>query len=183
MKIGLSWAPSSGKTSVVNELEKKGFKIYNEAATQIIEEEKEKWRKVEDIIQDANFQYRIHNIKIQQFTDHKEWLAFFDTTFVDDIAHRKFSWVETVSIKKRLQESRYDVMFYLNHPGIVEDNGIRIENSDDVQELDTLKRDALKEFWYNFIEVPTFTEDQNQLTEKIIKQAVSKRTDFIIERI
>ena len=169
MRIGLTGAPSSGKSSVAWELTKRRFHIFPEAATQIIEAEKSKWRKVKDIVQDADFQQRIYNLKRQQFFDYQEWVpSFYDTTFVDDIAHRRFWDIDTSDIEKFVRDNRYAVIFYLEHPWVVENNGIRIETPDEVQRLDTIKREALQDFWYTLIDSRKATRFKLDGTEAII---------------
>lgn len=152
MKIGLTWAPSSGKSSLVTELGKRGFRIFPEAATEIIEAEKKKGREVSDIVNDDDFQERIHALKLLQYKKYrKESRAVFDTTFVDDVAHRRATGVDIRPILKTVNNKRYDIVFFLEHPGYVEENGIRMENHEEAMRLDALKRNALEEFWYDLV--------------------------------
>ena len=69
-------------------------------------------------MRDQDFQARIHALKLQQFADAQDHTGtvFFDTTFVDDIAHRRATGVETKSIEESVRMYRYDVMFLLEHP-------------------------------------------------------------------
>ena len=169
MRIGLTAAPSSGKTSVIWELKRRGFHTFQEAATKIIEAEKVKWRQLEDIVQDADFQQRIHDLKKQQFSQYTEWkTSFYDTTFIDDIAHRKFWNIDTSEIEDYVRNNRYAVIFYLEHPWIIENNGIRIETSDEVKKLDHLKKEALQDFWYSLRDSSKATHFKLDGTEAII---------------
>lgn len=91
VRAGIVGAPSCGKTSVVRGLENRGFRVFPEAATHIIEEGKKMGRSVPDIVADPDFQDRIHRMKQGQFADSRDLdsVVFFDTTLVDDIAHRR----------------------------------------------------------------------------------------------
>ena len=152
MKIGLTWAPSSGKSSLVTELGKRGFRIFPEAATEIIEAEKEKWREPDDIVKDYDFQDRTYAIKLEQYKKYRKGRrTVFDTTFVDDVAHRRATGVDIRPILETVNNKRYDIVFFLEHPGYVEENGIRIENYEEAMRLDALKRNALEEFWYDLV--------------------------------
>jgi predicted ATPase len=187
MRIGLTWAPSSGKTSVVDELQRRGFDIFSEAATQIIRYEQSQWRKVVDIVIDATFQDKIHTLKLAQYIGYQKWRnTIFDTTFVDDIAHRRAGWADISPILDTVGKNLYDVIFFLEHPWIVEHNGIRIESSSEVLKLDELKRAALEEFGYHFskldilrldgteaVLVPVFSDIPN------ISDRIKTRADFI----
>ncbi len=185
MKIWLAWAPSCWKSSVVEELSKRWYWVFTEAATQIIELRISSWGSLDWILSDSElFQQQIHDKKLLQLKE--AWnknLSFFDTTIVEDIAHRKVTWVETKSIQKIIDEVRYDHIFYMIHPWSVENNWIRVENEDEVQELDRLKREAFKNNWYEIIEVPTFVEEWEELTEQVLKKAVEARVNFILNQI
>ena len=152
---------------MISELEKKGFHIFPEAATSIIECEKINGRCVSDIVTDPNFQDEIHELKLRQFIRSRDYngAVFFDTTFIDDIAHRRVTGVEIESIQSCVMTRRYDIMFFLEHPGTVEANGIRLEDSTQALELDRLKREALAEFMYNPVVVPFIK--MGDLTESI----------------
>lgn len=185
MKIWLAWAPSSWKSSVVQELSDRWHTVYLEAATQIITKRMDGWESIDDILSSpAIFQEQIHTKKVEQLNNSSlDDTSFFDTTTVEDIAHRKVTWVEIKSIQKTIDEIRYDNIFYMVHPWKVEDNGIRVENETEVQELDRLKREAFKDNWYNIVEVPTFVKDWTELTDEVIEEAVKQRVDFILSVI
>lgn len=185
MKIWLAWAPSSWKSSVVNELMKRWYPIFTEAATQIINLRISSWEDLDWILSNPElFQKQIHDKKLLQLQE--AWNkgdSFFDTTTVEDIAHRKVTWVETESIQKVIDEIRYDKVFYMVHPWSVEDNWIRVENKNEVNKLDKLKREAFKNNWYDIIEVPTFTKYWKELTDEVIDRAVKQRVNYILSKL
>jgi len=185
MKIWLAWAPSSWKSKVVEELAKRWYPVFTEAATQIINLRISSWEDLDWILSNPElFQQQIHDKKLLQLQEAwNRWDSFFDTTTVEDIAHRKVTWVETESIQKIIDEIRYDKVFYMVHPWSVEDNGIRVENKDEVQELDRFKRQAFTDNWYDIIEVPTFTDSWEELTDEVIERAVKKRVDYILANL
>jgi predicted ATPase len=182
MNFWLAWAPSCWKSSVVEELSKRWYWVFTEAATQIIELRMSSWESLELVLSDPDlFQKQIHDKKLLQLKE--AWNKnnnFFDTTIVEDIAHRKVTWVEIESIQEVIDEIRYDKIFYMVHPWGVEDNWIRVENDNEIEELDKLKREAFENNWYKIIKVPTFVKDWEELTDEILIKAVEKRVNFIL---
>ncbi len=184
MKIWLAWAPSSWKSSVVAELQRRGFRIFPEAATQIIRNRTHLGESLEDILGDhVVFQNQIHEKKREQYTNALYPYNFFDTTIVEDIAHRVVTGVETDSIQDAINRYRYDTIFYMTHPGTVEDNWIRVESETEVQELDRLKREAFRDNWYDIVEVPTFVKQWQEWDKNAIETAITARVDYILDHI
>jgi predicted ATPase len=157
IKIGITWAASCGKTSLVDYLRERWFMTFREASTWIIEEGKKSGKSVEDIVNKPDFQDTVHLMKRWQFlTDATNGCCIYDTTFIDDIAHRKFKNIPiSDEMKNFISSHRYNAIFFLEHPWVVEDNGIRIESLDDVKKLDELKKESLPEFWYSFVPYDT----------------------------
>lgn len=185
MKVWLAWAPSSWKSTVVDELSMDWNTVFTEPATQIIKLRISSGETLEWILWNWElFQQQIHDKKILQLREAgSKNISFFDTTIVEDIAHRQVSWIEIKSIQDMINKIRYDKIFYMKHPGVVENNWIRVENYDEVQELDHLKRLAFRDNWYSIIEVPTFIEEWEALTQKNIQRAVTQRVNFIQSKL
>ena len=67
MKLWLAWAPSSWKSKVVEELAKRGFPVFTEAATQIINLRISSWEELNWILSNPElFQKQIHDTKLLQ---------------------------------------------------------------------------------------------------------------------
>lgn len=204
MRICLAWAPSSGKSSVANWLELQGFQVFNEPATIIINQKKSDlleslWlssdneqnvNKVLWIIfwEGERLQSEIHAFKLEQWKLAKslDGKIFFDTGFVEDVAQRRYRWLlqwidEVIADAK---SNRYNKIFFMTHPWIIENNQVRIENYDEVMWLQKAMEDAYQELWYEtsieFIKVPTFIWKWVQLNQEIINQAISDRIEFIL---
>lgn len=192
LKIWIAWAPSSWKSSLLDFIKERSKRHENgERNTNIVEEPASKiirqrialWESLEDILSDpVKFQSEIHRMKVSDFLLSRWWShIYFDTTLVEDIAHRQVSWVETKSIQDAIDKYRYDHIFYLSHPWSVENNWIRVENESEVWELDRLKRQAFIDNGYDIREVPTFLKEGDEINRQSIDRAVYQRQIFIGE--
>ncbi len=183
-KVWLVWAPASGKTTITEMIKERWYIVFPEAATELVKLELLKWTTKEiifnNLIKTKEFQDHIHEKKIEQYqmADNIDGFVFFDSTFIDDIAHRQMFGLELENILTDIFSRRYDQVFFIKHPlknqhRILDDIKLK-----EASTLDSLKREALNISRYNSIEVPT--------TEELLNNhdiSPSKRVDFILSKL
>jgi predicted ATPase len=131
----LSGAPSSGKTTLIRELEKRGFKVVHEVAREYIEEELSKGKTLEKIREDElSFQREIvkRKVKIEEELPENE-IIFLDRGIPDGIAYCELFNVESEWIKK-ISKNRYSKVFILEDLDFVEDS-VRIEDEETAKKI------------------------------------------------
>lgn len=186
-RVGIAWVSSTWRSQLLEWIrgdynhslnDRSPYNIIHNPAATIIRTSLAQWETLKQILSHpVDFQNRVHGMRESDF-----WLnrggsdIFFDTTLVDDIAHRKLTWVETTSIQETIDACRYDHIFYLSHTSIAEDE-------DRIMELDKLTKEAYKDNGYDIIEVPAFIKSWEQLTEKNIKKAVESQVKFVFSNI
>ena len=96
----LTGAPCSGKTTVLNELEKRGFKCIPEVARVYIEQELSKGLTIDEMRADeAAFQKKIIEIKKQIELDLvPEEIVFFDRAMPDSISYLRIAGMDAAEV-------------------------------------------------------------------------------------
>lgn len=167
-KYVLTGGPASGKTSVINELKKRGFSVIDEVARKVIDERKHLMiNETEKIIrQEIIFQ--------RQLDIEKEFeninLLFLDRGVIDNLAYC-YHLLENVpkSISSFNFSNRYDGIFVLDRLPFEQD-GLRVEKDD--EEADKMHRTIINTYKKNGYEL-TFVP--------IIP--IKERADFILNNL
>ena len=161
MKVVLTGGPCCGKTSLINEFEKRGYNVMHEKAREIIEES-----------ETINLDYLHREIVIRQGREENgiEGLVFLDRGLVDVVGYCNF---HKIKIPKELEEielsGRYKHIFLLDRIPFVND-GLRLEKGD--EEADRTHEyvaNAYSKYGFSQINVPVID--------------LEKRADYILERI
>jgi len=151
----ITGGPSSGKTSVVKELEKSGYKVYYEAARIFIDEEMLKGKSVKEIrSSEAEFQKKILEIKLEtEKSAPKDKIVFFDRAVPDSIAYYQICGLNPKEVIEICREKKYEKIFFLELlPS--EDDYARVENSATVEKLNKLLKESYLNLGYELIEIP-----------------------------
>ena len=163
----ITGAPSSGKTSVICELERLGYRIVHEVARAYIDEELKKGRTIEQIkFDEIAFERHIlyEKIKIEESLPKKE-IIFFDRAVPDSIAYFKSAGLNPNEPVKKSNLVRYKKIFLFERLEFEKD---RVRSEDEVKaaELELLLMDVYQMLGYNIVHVPVLS--------------VQERTDFIL---
>jgi predicted ATPase len=86
-RIVLSGGPGTGKTSMLAELEERGFFCHHEISREIIREELAKGTDILPWADLPAFSERVIKGRLQQFIDAKAGLNFYDRSMVDSVAY------------------------------------------------------------------------------------------------
>jgi len=160
-KYVLTGGPCSGKTTLLDELGKRGYSIVEETARKII--------KSHSNLSHKEKQERIFKSQLEIESSLRDEIYFLDRSLIDVVAYSRFHNTEPPSLLKTTRlEKRYDLVFVLEMLKFKKDE-VRIEqNEEDAKWAHRNVIKAYQEYGYNLIFVP--------------KGSVEQRADFI-ERV
>ncbi len=169
--IVITGAPSSGKTTVLSELEKMGYKTYEEWARVYIDSEIKNGKSIKDIRKnELEFQKKILQLKIDfEKTLNPESTLFLDRGIPDSIAYMKLcGYGKDPILKKASKNCTYKKVFLMELLEFEEDYA-RTESKEQAIILEKLLEDAYKDLGIDVIRVP--------------KIEISKRVEFILKKL
>lgn len=164
-------APSSGKTTIIRLLEKKGFKAVYEMARIYIDEQLKKGKTIQEIRKDeADFQRKILDLKIhfESKLNSKE-ITFLDRAIPDSLAYYELVGLpKDKFLENAVKESSYKKIFIFERIGFEKDYA-RTESKKEVEKLEKLIEKVYKNLPFPIIKVP--------------KMSVGKRVKFILDNL
>ncbi len=167
----ITGASCSGKTTLLNEIKKRGYTIIAEAAREVIETGFQRGLTIEQIRSDEKaFQYSIleKNIKNEKEAD-SQTITFFDRALPDAYAYNLFFNVPThPELEKALKECSYQKIFLLDRLPYFPDEG-RIETPEEQDKLHVLLEQTYQKLGFEIIKVPVLP--------------LSERVDFVLHHI
>jgi predicted ATPase len=159
----ITGGPSSGKTTLIDELSKLGHKTIPEAARVVIDEAIKKGISVEALRADEKkFQDEVMRLKgeIEGSYD-KNVATFFDRGIHDTLAYFRFYGFEIDDwIKDLMDGSRYQKVFLLEPLPTFKEDYARTEDHDFAKKLHKLIHDAYTEFEMEPIHVPAMSLEE-----------------------
>ena len=160
MSIDINWyvitgGPSSGKTTVLNELAKLGYVIYPEAARVFIDQEMAKGKSLKEIrYNEAEFQRKVLKLKIEvEKAAPKDKIVFFDRAVPDSIAYYQICGLDPKEVLKFCQRRKYRKIFLFEQLPFDQDH-TRVENGETVKKLNKLLKESYQNLGYELIKVP-----------------------------
>lgn len=162
---------SSGKTTLINELNKRGYKTIEEIARRVLIERKDNLvDEEEQLIRQKIIYSRQLNLE-----NSSSDLVYLDRGLIDVLAYTRYFQVNNSFIDESLLFNRYPLVLELEKRPFVPD-GVRIEkNEEEVDKIYSLVRKTYLEFGYFPILVPNFCENPYE--------NASKRIDFILKEL
>jgi predicted ATPase len=166
----ITGGPSSGKTSVVKELERLGYKVYYEAARIFIDKEMAAGKSIKEIRGDeADFQRKILKMKLEiEDSAPKDKIVFFDRAIPDSIAYYQICGANSKEVLECCSGKKYEKIFFLE-PLPFEDDYARVEDKATVEKLNKLLKECYLNLGYEVIEIPVL--------------AVKERVEMILRKI
>lgn len=130
-------APSSGKTALIKELEKVGYRVIHEVARAYIEEQMEQGRSLKEIRADKqSFEKWILHAKIAIEAElPKDHVIVFDRAIPDSIAYFEIAGLDAKEAIKKSPRNRYKGVFLLDRLPYQVDH-VRIEDNELAIRLD-----------------------------------------------
>ncbi len=169
----ITGGPSTGKSSVLAELRKRGFECFEEIARQVIKENQEKGSSVLPWVDMLAFSDEVFNRMILLNKDlPNNKTCFLDRSIIDLIGYMNFASKEAPSrYADGAKASSYaKTVFYMPFwSGIYANDDQRLESTEEAQKIDQGLRKAYTDLDYKLVEVPMLP--------------VPERVDFILNYI
>lgn len=168
----ITGGPSTGKTTLLDELEKAGYTTIPEAARTLIDEALKKGITTEEFRADEKrFQEDIARLKEEIETKHvSSEITFFDRGMHDTIAYlRHYNYHIEDWIQELMHKSNYQKVFLLEPLSVYQHDYARTESPDFVYDINKLLHEAYAESGLEPIRVPAL--------------ALSDRIKFILDNL
>jgi len=166
----ITGGPSSGKTTLISHISKKGYHTCREAARLLIDKGISKGRSLEEIrISELEFQRKVLEIKLElEDKLPKDEIAFIDRGIPDSIAYYKFYGFDLNEVLKFCKEKRYKKIFFLESLPFEKDYA-RIENEKQAKKLSELIKRAYLDLGYDVVTV--------------LRMPIEKRVNFVLSNL
>ena len=153
MRIVITGGPGYGKSSLIEELKRRGFNTKEEVAREIITREKKRTGKLIQIKDRFNFQKKVLREQIKQFKDAKG-LTFFDRGIPDGMAYLIFSGIKPPKeFADAIKRYRYDFVFFVEKLPHHENDGIR-EDAVSAAKVHKILKKVYRDAGYKIICLP-----------------------------
>jgi predicted ATPase len=145
----ITGAPSSGKTTLLGELEKAGYRVVHEVARAVVESELAQGRTLQQIRADkTSFENRILDAKIAiEARLAKNEVIFFDRGIPDSIAYFEVSGLDPAIARAKSRPNYYREVFLLDQLPFERDH-VRIEESVTAGQLERALETSYRELGY-----------------------------------
>lgn len=166
----ITGAPCSGKTAVICQLERQGYKVIYEVARAYIDEQLAKGLRLSQIKADeSRFEHHIlkEKIRIESRLSENETI-FFDRGMPDSIAYFNLAGLDSAKPVNSSKLARYKKVFLLERLSFLKDK-VRSEDEETAVKLNFLIEESYRLLGYDIVPVPV--------------ASIEARTDFILDRI
>jgi predicted ATPase len=162
---------SSGKTTLINELKRRGYQTIEEVAREILTE-RAKYPVTKE--EQETRQRMIYQNQLERENLLRED-GFLDRGLVDCLAYTNYFGVDNSFIDKKLLRNRYFIVLELEKRPFIPD-GIRIEkDEEEVNKIYSLVHDAYIRFGYTPFKIPNFCKER--------LENASLRADYILNEL
>lgn len=171
-RIVLSGGPGTGKTSIISELERRGFTCYHEVSREIIQEELAKKTNILPWADLPTFSQKVIEGRFKQYLEAKPGLVFLDRSMIDSMAYiykdnlePEKNWLDKIAL------AQYYPKVFITPPWreIYTKDAERRESWEDLIEIHAQLENAYSAFGYQVILVP--------------QGSIAQRADFVLENI
>ncbi len=168
----ITGAPSSGKTSVVEELAHRGYAIQNEVARELIEEALRRGKtlaEVRDVTHVQELQRRILKLKVAREKGlDRNALVFTDRGTPDSIVYFRLAKMDPQPAIEASKIFRYKAVFLFERLAIVRDD-VRTESEQQAGEIENMLIEDYGALGYDVVRVPVLP--------------IPERADFIMAHL
>lgn len=166
----ITGAPCSGKTAVIEEMQRRGFAVAHEVARALIDRQLQQGLSLAEIRADVlKFEKAIlaEKIRLEDSLSQIE-IFFLDRALPDSIAYFKLAGLDPAEPLKKSRRVRYRQVFFLERLPFLKDR-VRGEDEKTAARLHRLIEESYRLLGYDPIRVPVLP--------------VSQRADFILQRL
>lgn len=174
-KVNTNWcvitgAPSSGKTSVINELVRRGYQTEPEVARDLIEDCLQHGMKIEEVrARNDWLQNEILRLKLdRERKQDPNQLVFLDRGIPDSLTYLRIAGLDLSAARNASREFCYRAIFIFDRLSVVKD-GIRTESDEIAHQIDLALEQDYRDLEYNPIRVPVMS--------------IIDRADFILKTL
>ncbi|TAL64783.1 MAG: ATPase [Legionella sp.] len=172
----ITGAPSSGKTTLINHLAGRGYKISPEVARDCIEHELLAHHHNFAEIEQSILQQTIANEMSDRETllPHSE-IIFFDRGLPDSLAYYRFHQLDPQSVRKACETIRYLKVFFCHGLPLAQDP-IRIEDEREAKTIGEYIYQSYADLGYELIELPALSVEERLkiiLENQSVKRSLS----------
>jgi predicted ATPase len=169
----ITGAPSSGKTSVIEELAHRGYAVQNEVARELIEQCLKEGRSLQQVRSDGDaardLQRRILELKLaREMALDINTLVFTDRGQPDSITYFRLAGLDTMEAEAAARLFQYRAVFIFDRLPIVKDN-VRTEDEALARKIDQMIEEDYKKIGYVPVRVPVLP--------------IKGRADFILKHL
>jgi predicted ATPase len=168
--VVITGAPCSGKSSVISNLELRGYPVVHETARAYINELLKSGKNLQEIKADMLTLERaiLHRKLAIEATLSDNEIIFLDRALPDSIAYFKSAGLNPSEPLEKSRNIRYRKIFHFQRL-LFENDHVRAENDRMAENLDRLLKQSYEMLGYPVVDVPVLTVEQ--------------RIDFILERL
>mgnify|MGYP001581106973 CR=1 FL=1 len=179
-KFVIAGGPGTGKTSIINGLEKRGYRILKEAAREISKKDKRFIGKSILEINKKDFQNAILDFQIKQIKElekikngeEEKEIIFFDRGLGDTLAYYNLYKLKTTKDKiNKIKNIKYEKIFVLDFLNVYKNDKLRKESEEEQEKIHEEIIEMYNKLGYK---------------ERIITipfMSVKKRVNFILNKI
>lgn len=171
--VAITGAPSSGKTSVIEELARRGFATQCEVARELIEALLKDGKSISEIRETPKnaqeLQRRIIDLKFaREKALDPERLVFMDRGMADSITYFRIAGLDTDEAERMSRIFRYKTVFLFDRLPLVKD-GARIESEVEAARIDKMLEEDYRVLGYEPLRIPVMP--------------ITARADFILQSL
>ncbi|MFH0929496.1 MAG: ATP-binding protein [Candidatus Aenigmatarchaeota archaeon] len=169
-KYVICGAPCSGKSTLISELSKRGFRTVDEAARIIINQGISEGKTVEEVRSNPlEHQRKVTKLKVElEESLPEDEICFLDTGIPDSIAYYRLHGLDIGELLEICRKAAYKKVFFLELFDYKRDYA-RLENKETAEKLSELIKNAYKEMGHEIVIVP--------------RMHVKERADFILSNL
>ena len=167
----ITGAPCAGKTTVLVELQKRGFRVVWEAARELIEADLRLGRTLDQIRpHHGDFQRRLIPIK-KQVEDSlpTDRTIFLDRAMPDSLSYFRLAGLDPVEILDECSSHRYLSVFLFDRLSVSENDGVRVQSEDSSTFLDRWLEQDYRSLGCEIVRVPVMS--------------ILKRVEFVLRQL
>ena len=174
MRVVITGGPGTGKTSIIESLEKMNFNVFNESSREVTKKYKNNDSEQYFLSNPIEFSNILMDKRMKQFEEgskNKNDYFFYDRGIPDVLAYLNFKKIEyKSSMMKEILKFNYDTIFIAEPWEVIYTNDSeRYETYNELLEIDFHIKKIYKQLGYNIIFLP--------------KKSVKDRVTFILETL